>query len=488
MSSRYSDKPNVLLIIADQMTPFMLEVCGNVGAQTKNMKALADRGVQFSNAYTPSPICVPARSCLMTGLYTSTTGCYDNGDPYPSFIPTFAHYMTNAGYDTVLSGKMHFVGADQLHGYKRRLNTDIYPSTFIWSYPLLSDDDPNAMAFDFATQYQDENIGPGWSTELQYDEETQFRALEYLRHTPDQPWMLTVSYTNPHPPYQVPQKYWDIYKNADLPIPKYPDDMNEKYSDFDRAFIRWYGLDRKDIRDPKHLIAMRRGFAALVHYIDDKIGELLDTLEEQGLRNDTMIILTSDHGEMLGEKGLVQKRSLYEWSTRIPLIIEYPGVSPAVVETPVSLIDIPATLIELVGQKSVRPLEGRSLMPAIRGAFLEEIPIISEYHGEGIMRPSFMVRLGPWKYIYCHGFSPQLFNLDTDPSEWNNLTGTSQVKVIEGQLNAIITDGQFNLEFIAQDVWDRLAQKQVVNAAMKENQTAWDYTVPHNAQQQYVRK
>ena len=133
--------PNVLLVMADQMTPFMLEACGYPAARTHHMKTLADHAVQFTNAYTPSPICVPARSCLMTGLYTSTTACYDNGDPYHSFIPTFAHYLTNAGYETVLSGKMHFVGADQLHGFKRRLNTDIYPSGFIWSYPLLDEND-----------------------------------------------------------------------------------------------------------------------------------------------------------------------------------------------------------------------------------------------------------------------------------------------------------------------------------------------------------
>ena len=478
MPSESSEKPNVLLVIADQMTPFMLEVYGHAGARTENMKALAKRGAQFTTAYTPSPICVPARSCLMTGLHASTTGCYDNGDPYPSFIPTFAHYMTNAGYDTALSGKMHFIGADQLHGFKRRLNTDIYPSTFIWSCPLLPDDDPEAQAFDFAPQYQAQNIGAGWSTELQYDEETQFRALEYLRHAPDQPWILTVSFTNPHPPYHVPRKYWEMYQDVDLPIPDYPADMDERYSDFDRAFIRWYGLDRKDIRNPKHLLAMRRGFAALAHYIDDKLGELLDVLDEQGLRDNTVVIVTSDHGEMLGEKGLIQKRSLYEWSARIPLIIDYPGAESATVDTPVSLIDLPATLIDMAGQSPVRPLEGRSLMPAIRGEELEVIPVISEYHGEGIMRPCFMVRVGPWKYIYCHGSAPQLFNVDEDPGEWKNRSGTPALKSVEDQLNAIITSGRFDLDFIAKDVWDRLGQKQVVNIAMERNKTTWDYAVP----------
>ncbi|MEZ5759638.1 MAG: sulfatase-like hydrolase/transferase [Paracoccaceae bacterium] len=481
--------PNILLIIADQMTPFMLGACGYPGARTHHIAALADRAVNFTNAYTPSPICVPARSCLMTGLLTSTTGCYDNGDPYPSFIPTFAHYLTNAGYDTVLSGKMHFIGADQLHGYRRRLNTDIYPSGFLWSYPLLPDDDPGAMAFDFAPQYQAGNIGPGWTAELQYDEETQFRSLEYLRHVPkDRPWMLTVSFTNPHPPYVVPRKYWEMYKDADLPLPYYPDDMDEKYSDFDRAFIRWYGLDRKSIRDPEHLIAMRRGFAALAHYVDDKVGELMDVLDEQGLRDDTIVILTSDHGEMLGEKGLIQKRSLYEWSARIPLIVAMPGGRRADVSTPVSLLDLPATFLDLTGQEPARPMEGRSLMPALRGEALEEVPVIGEYHGEGIMRPSFLVRKGPWKYIYCHRSAPQLFNIEDDPGEWHNRAGDPAVAGIEADLNAVITGGRFDLEAIEAEVWARLPQKAVVNAAMAANATAWDYRVEDDGTRKYVRK
>jgi choline-sulfatase len=483
-------RPNILLIMADQMTPFMLEAFGGVGARTANMARLADRAANFTNAYTPSPICVPARSCFMTGLYTSTTGCYDNGDPYHSFIPTFAHYMTNAGYDTVLSGKMHFIGADQLHGFKRRLNTDVYPSGFIWSYPLPPEDAPDAQAFDFVPQYLAENIGAGWSKELQYDEETHFRALEYLRHPPgDQPFMLTVSYTNPHPPYQVPRKYWEMYKDADIPLPCYPDDMDARYSDFDLALRRWHGLHTRgdEIRDPANLIAMRRGFAALAHYVDDKIGELLDVLDENGLRDDTVVIVTSDHGEMLGEKGLIQKRSLYEWSARIPLLIDIPGAPARRIDTPVSLLDLPATLIEMAGQTPARPLEGRSLLAAVHEATLEVVPVISEYHGEGIMRPSFMVRLGDWKYHYCHGSAPQLFNLAQDPDEWHNRAGDPEVSAIEAELHQIITGGRFHLDKIASEVWDRLPMKQVVNAAMQTNQTHWDYQVDQNASGLYVR-
>jgi len=469
--------PNILLIMADQMTPFMLEACGGVGAKTANMSALAQRSANFTNTYTPSPICVPARSCLMTGLYTSTTGCYDNGDPYHSFIPTFAHYLTNAGYETVLSGKMHFIGADQLHGFQRRLNTDIYPSGFVWSYPLPPLDDPNFMAFDFTPQYLAQNIGAGWSKELQYDEETQFRALEYLRHAPDNPWMLTVSFTNPHPPYKVPTKYWQMYENAVIPLPDYPQDMDQMYSEFDHALRRWHGLhvNGDEIRKPKNLIAMRRGFAALAHYIDDKIGELLDILEDNGLRDNTIVIVTSDHGEMLGEKGLIQKRSLYEWSARIPLFVDVPGAAPCQIDTPVSLLDIPTTLLDIVGQKPVRPMQGRSLLPAVHGKPLDVIPIIAEYHGEGIMRPTFMVRKDKWKYLYCHGAKPQLFNLANDPNEWNNLADDPTHRAIQTELNHVITGGQFDLDKIKTDVWERLTMKQVVNTAMQTNGTAWDY-------------
>ena len=481
-------KPNILLVIADQMTPFMLEACGHAGARTRNLAALAKRSVHFTSAYTPSPICVPARSCLMTGLHTSTTGCYDNGDPFPGYIPTFAHYLANAGYETVLTGKMHFIGADQLHGFQRRLNTDIYPAGYLWSYPLPPDDDPEFQAFPFVPQYQARNIGAGWSTELQYDEETQFRALEYLRYAPDRPWMLTVSFTNPHPPYKVPRAHWEMYKDADLPLPHYPEDMDARYSDFDRALRRWHGLDREDIRAPEHLIAMRRGFAALAHYIDDKLGELLGVLEERGLRDDTIVIFTSDHGEMLGEHGLIQKRSFYEWSSRIPLMIDMPGSKAREVGVPVSLLDLPATLIDIAGETPVRPLEGRSLLPALRGQDIEVVPVISEYHGEGIMRPSFMVRKGDWKYLYCHRAAPRLFNLAEDPGEWINRAGDPGVAHIEADLDAIVTGGRFDLDAIEADIWARLPMKQVVNAAMAANGTAWDYEVRQDAATQYVRR
>lgn len=482
-----AETPNILLVMADQMTPFLLDACGHHGARMKTLSALAGRGVQFTNAYTSSPICAPARAGFMTGLHTSATGCFDNGDSFPGYIPTFAHYLAAAGYETVLSGKMHFIGADQLHGFQRRLNTDLYPSGHLWSYPLLPDGDPDAMAFNFAPQYQAQNIGPGWSKELQYDEETQFRALEYLRNAPDCPWMLTVSFTNPHPPYQVPARYWDLYKDAVMPLPEFPEAMEQNYSGFDRAFLRWYGLDRAPLTDPAQILQARRAFAALSHYIDDKLAEMLAVLNEQSLRDNTVVIFTADHGEMLGEKGLIQKRSFYEWSARIPLIIDVPGGQPGRTDVPVSLLDLPATLLDIAGQQPVRPMDGRSLRPALDGGDLGDAPVIAEYHGEGIMRPSFMARLGDWKLIWSRGTPHQLFNLAADPQERVNRAGDPAAAGAEARLLEEITGGRFDLDGIEREVQARLAQKAVVNAAMAANGTSWDYVPAQDVTSGYVR-
>ena len=223
------------------------------------------------------------------------------------------------------------------------------------------------------------------------------------------------------------------------------------------------------------------------HYIDDKLGELLEVLEEQGLREDTVVIFTADHGEMLGEHGMIQKRSFYEWSTRIPLLIEMPGMPAGKVDVPVSLLDVPATLIDIAGQVPACPLDGRSLLPALNGGELAVAPIISEYHGEGIMRPSFMVRKGDWKYIYCHRAAPQLFNLADDPDEWRNRAGETEVAEIEAELKELLTGGRFDLERIEAEVWARLPMKQVVNSAMATNGTSWDYEVRQDSASRYVR-
>jgi len=488
--SQQNDKPNILVIMADQLTPFLLGAYGHPNIKTPNIDKLADEGTCFDATYTASPICVPARAGFMTGRYTSRIDCNDNGDAFPSLTPTFAHYLTNAGYETTLSGKMHFVGPDQLHGFKRRLTTDVYPSGYDWSYDPIEDGDE--LAFNFHKQYLAENCGPGWVLELQFDEEVQYRSLEYLRSKPEQPFAHVVSFTSPHPPLIAPKKFWDMYEGVEIDLPHYPDNLKESYSAMDHALSRWHGTDRHgdSLFTEENLRYIRRGYYALISYFDSKVGELLDVLEEQGLRENTAIILTADHGDMMGEKQMIQKRSFYEWSSRIPLIASIPGVSPSdvAINQPASLIDIAPTLLDIAGvdQETRTKMEGRSLMPLLQGESQPNRDAISEYHAEGVFRACIMLRNQRYKYVFIEDAEPQLFDLVDDPGEWINLATNPEFKAIENEFRKTI-NSRFDVKNISPNIESKLRKKKIINAAMHANNLGWDYQPFFDAAQQYVR-
>lgn len=488
--SSATNKPNMLVIMADQLTPFLLGAYGHPNIKTPNIDRLASNGTCFNAAYTASPICVPARAGFMTGRYTSRIGCNDNGDSFPALTPTFAHYLTNAEYETTLSGKMHFVGPDQLHGFKRRLTTDVYPSGYDWSYDPIEDGEE--LAFNFHKQYLAENCGPGWALELQFDEETQYRSLEYLRSKPQQPFAHVASFTSPHPPLVAPKKFWDMYEGVEIDLPHYPDDVQAHYSAMDHALSRWHGTDRHgdSLFSDENLLYIRRGYYALISYFDSKVGELLDTLEEQGLLENTAIILTADHGDMMGEKKMIQKRSFYEWSSRIPMIVSVPGMagSSTAISEPVSLIDVAPTLMDLAGvDDSVRvEMEGRSLLPLLRGERQGDRDAIAEYHAEGVFRVCIMLRKGNFKYVYIENAEPQLFDLSSDPDEWKNLAGKSEYAEVETELNNLVTT-RFDVANITPNVEQKLRKKKIISKAMHANNQAWDYQPFFDATQQYMR-
>lgn len=488
--SSVTDKPNILVIMADQLTPFLLGAYGHPNIKTPNIDRLASEGTCFNSAYTASPICVPARAGFMTGRYTSRIGCNDNGDSFPALTPTFAHYLTNAGYETTLSGKMHFVGPDQLHGFKRRLTTDVYPSGYDWSYDPIEDGEE--LAFNFHKQYMAENCGSGWALELQFDEETQYRSLEYLRSKPQQPFALVTSFTSPHPPLIAPKKFWDMYEGIEIDLPYYPDDVQAHYSAMDHSLSRWHGTDRHgdSLFSDENLRYIRRGYYALISYFDSKVGELLDVLEEQGLRDNTAIVLTADHGDMMGEKKMIQKRSFYEWSSRIPMIVSVPGMagSSIAINEPVSLIDVAPTLMDLAGvDDSVRvEMEGRSLLPLLKGESQEDRDAIAEYHAEGVFRACIMLRKGQFKYVTIENAEPQLFDLKKDPDEWVNLAGKSEYAEVEVELKNLIMK-RFDVANITPNIEQKLRKKKIVSAAMHANNQAWDYQPYFDATQQYMR-
>jgi choline-sulfatase len=490
---RMSDSPNILLVIADQLVPFLTAAYDDPVAQTPELARLAEDGVRFDAAYTPVPLCAPARAALITGKDASSLGCFDNASVLPADEPTIGHYLTNAGYDTVLSGKMHFIGPDQLHGFGRRLTTDVFPAGVDW-VPSIGPDG-RFPAGGHAREYTAPEPGVRtWTKFMAYDEETQFRALEYLRERgrlgEATPFCAVVSYHHPHDPFHVSQELWDRYDGVDIPIPEYPADLADSYSAMDRWANDAHETDRYDLTAPESLRRLRRAYYAALSYIDRKVGELLRALRDSGELERTIVIFTSDHGDMLGERGMVQKRCFYEWSARIPLLLRFPDGAHAGkrVTTPVSLIDILPTLLDLAGvpESDRGELHGDSLLPLLDGAGAPERAVFSEYHLEKVWAPCFMVRRGRYKYIYIHGHGRQLFDLEADPGEWRDLSQLVEHAGTVAELHALLLE-RFDPPALAEAGARSIRNREIIRAAMARTGTHWDYEPRFDVTRQYVR-
>jgi len=478
------DRPNILLIMADQMIPHLTGAYGHPVVQTPHLNRLVEEGVRFDAAYSSCPLCAPARASLYTGRFVSRIGAYDNATPFSSEQPTLCHYLTNAGYETVSSGKLHYVGPDQLHGFRHRLNADIYPASLEWTPTSARDgDDATIDRRSHARGYALPNVGVRtWSKFLAYDAETQYRAIEYLHNRtltpsgPDtEPFFLSVSFHCPHDPFHVTQDLWDLYEGQEIEIPTYPDNMEETYSAMDRWLNAYHGTDRIDIRRPESLTALRRSYYGLVTWIDRKVGELMAALEHTGVLDNTLVIFASDHGDMLAEKNMVQKRSFYEYSCRVPLIMRFPDGygSGAACGQPASLMDITPTLLDIAGVRERMPMEGRSLLPCIEGDEADRV-VFAESHTNGVYAPCFMARQADFKYVYIHSKAPQLFDVRRDPGEWHNLAGAPEHAGVEADLRGRIL-ATFDPDAIERDLVESLRNRAIVQEALVRNKTQWEY-------------
>jgi choline-sulfatase len=217
-------RKNILFIMADQMAAPLLPFYGSSPIKLPNLSRLAEQGVVFDAAYCNSPLCAPSRFTLVSGQLPSKIGAYDNAADFPADVPTYAHYLRRLGYRTALSGKMHFCGPDQLHGYEERLTSDIYPADYGWA---VNWDEPHVRPSWYHNMSSVLQAGPCLRTnQLDFDEEVVFKAQQYLfdhiREDGDQPFCLTVSMTHPHDPYTIPKPFWDLYDESDIPLPATP--------------------------------------------------------------------------------------------------------------------------------------------------------------------------------------------------------------------------------------------------------------------------
>lgn len=361
--------PNILFIQVDQLMAQALPIHGGRIALTPHLDALAARSTVFDAAYCNSPICAPSRFSMMTGRLPTRIDAFDNASELPASTPTLAHYLDAAGYLTILSGKMHFIGPDQLHGFSRRLTTDIYPADFAWTpnWAAGPGDKPSGISMVNVIQ-----AGPCVrSLQMDYDDEVEHLALQQLydlARAPDRPpFFLAVSFSHPHPPYTAGQPWWDRYCHDDIDLPAVapiPVDQRDVQSQWLHVS---HGADAQPVTDAQVRRA-RHAYYANLSYLDDKVGRLLDTLAACGLADDTIVVFTADHGEMLGERGMWYKQSFFEASVRVPLFVSLPAQrQPRRVAAPVSLVDLLPTLMDWAGGPGdwPEPLDGRSWQPLL---------------------------------------------------------------------------------------------------------------------------
>lgn len=483
--------PNILILMVDQLNGTLFPDGPADFLHAPALKALAARSVRFRNSYTGSPLCAPGRAAFMSGRLPSRTGVYDNAAEFTSDIPTYAHHLRRAGYYTCLSGKMHFVGPDQLHGFEERLTTDIYPADFGWT----PDYRKPGERIDWWYHNLGSVTGAGvaeTSNQMEYDDEVAFNAEQKLyqlsRGGDERPWCLTVSFTHPHDPYVARRKFWDLYEGCPELKPRVaavPFEKQDAHSQ--RLYLandyKNFDITAEDVR------RSRRAYYANISYLDDKIATLLDTLKRCRMDENTVVVFCSDHGDMLGERGLWFKMSFFEGSARVPMMIAGPGIEARTVTAPVSTIDITPTLADIAGVdlSEVAPwTDGASLKPLIEGGERTS-PVLIEYAAEGSYAPLISIRRGRFKFNHCELDPPQLFDIEADPDELTNLATDPAHAETLATFKAEMRE-RWDMAQFDREVRDSQARRWVVYEALRNGSYyPWDFQPLQKASERYMR-
>jgi choline-sulfatase len=483
-------EPNILIVMADQMAPAFLPIYGHLLTRAPHMLELAKGGVVFDNAYCNSPLCAPSRASFMAGRRPSHTRVYDNAAEFSSDIPTFAHCLRLRGYRTILSGKMHFCGPDQLHGFEERLTTDIYPADYGWT-PDWDRPDKRPSWYHNMSSVAEAGVCVR-TNQLDFDDEVAFTAersiFDIARSNDKRPFLMVASFTHPHDPFAIPQRYWDLYRDADIepPVLSISPEAVDQHS---RRLRQVCALDTEPVTEAQVRNARHAYFGA-ISYVDDNLGRLIQALRASGLAEDTIVILVSDHGEMLGERGLWYKMSFFEGAARVPLVIAGPGrFEPRRLGAAVSLVDILPTLVDLAGGDAAAlgsSIDGQSLAPHLAGRAGHD-EAIGEYLAEGAVAPLVMIRRGAYKFIHSPADPDQLYDVQRDPLELDNLAVLPKHADALAEFRAEVAR-RWDLEALDAEVRMSQRRRRLVNAALRKGQIrSWDFQPFRDASRQYMR-
>jgi len=472
---------NILFIQVDQLTAASLGAYGDTISRAPNLDNIANTGSVFESAYCNFPLCAPSRFSMAAGKLCSAIGAYDNAAEMPASVPTYAHYLRAAGYHTALSGKMHFIGPDQYHGFEQRLTPDLYPADFSWvpnwgNEGKRDTNDPRSVLVSGICER---------SVQIDFDDLVTYKAKQFLydkiRSNDDRPFFLQISYTHPHEPYLCRKEYWDLYEGVDIPMPEVPALPDEKHDAHSLRLLRDFGMLGVEFPD-EDIARARRAYYGSISYIDKMIGEISETLNAIGLSDNTAIVFTSDHGEMLGERGMWFKKHFYEPSLRIPLLVNMPGQTPRRITTPASLVDLLPTFMGIaVGEhwaSDVEELDGIDLSGLVKGSDTQDDPnrpIYAEYLAESTPAPLFMIRRGRYKFISSKADPALLFDTASDPTEQINIAGDpSQAQRVEKFQKEI--DVKWNSDELTQHIkLSQLRRRKIIASNQHGEKPRWNH-------------
>lgn len=425
--------PNVLFIAIDDLNDWVGVLGGHPQVQTPHMDRLADRGTLFTNAHCQSPLCNPSRTSVMTGLRPSTTGIYGLS-PWFRTVPALKDVVTlpqrfaNAGYKTFTVGKIYHGGG--------------WLSGDVEEFDVIGRPEPGLRPKEKRVKTPRGGRGMDWGVypfedSDQRDWKTASWAVEQLEGMEDdKPFFMAVGFSLPHVPLLATQQWFDLYPEEEVELPGMLLDDRK-----DTPRFSWY-LHWK-LPEPRQRFLLESGeqlkivqaYLASISFVDSQVGRVLSALEENGLADDTVVVLWSDHGYHLGEKEITGKNTLWEPSTRVPLIFAGPGVSrKQEIDSPSELLDMYPTLSELCGLEIPDHVEGQSLMLQIKGLKAARIgPAITTHNHD-----NHGIRTDNWRFIQYADGSEELYDLKKDPDEFNNLVNDSTYISALGDLRAML--------------------------------------------------
>ena len=409
---------NLLFIISDEHQARALSCAGHPIVRTPNIDRLAARGTRFTAAYTPCPICVPARASLATGRYVHDIRYWDNAMGYDGRVPGWGARLQAAHVRTESIGKLHYADAGHPTGFDRQHHPMHLAQGIgqVWG----SVRDPIPGPRDDIIRFGE--VGAGYSSYNAYDETIRDAAVAWLRNASGTraPWMLFIGFVAPHFPLIAPQPFVDLYPPAVMPLPKLTARTGYRRHPWVEAQETFMPTDAEFAGDDEKRRRAISAYYALCTMMDAHVGAILAAIEETGAAETTRVIYTSDHGEALGERGHWGKSNLYGECTQVPLVIAGPEVpAGATCDTPVNLIDLAPTFFSAFGLADPS-LPGRSLFEIACAPADATRASFSEYHAVGAPSGAFMLRKGRWKYHEYVGYPPELFDLASDADETTN--------------------------------------------------------------------